>query len=113
MINVCIFVLGMHVVVAYSHELTDSDYDELVKSVAGQHIVHSEQKTTSRSMPCVEVSDHNATVVKAVGRRNMKIVDVQPASRFHLSFCSTEDAPFCALNSICTTVYSEFLELNC
>lgn len=75
-------------VFARAQDLSDTDYgrlinlqscrlsisqatssDELLTSVAGQHIVHSEQKSASRSLPCMEISDHNATVVKAVGKQ--------------------------------------------
>ncbi|KAI6213652.1 hypothetical protein M3Y94_00175800 [Aphelenchoides besseyi] len=90
-------------------DLIDDELDELIKTLKTDGMVHSDKTRITRTQPCVQISASNVTISKAISRKSKKMVEIDPANKFNVSYCEaiTEDgaAKTCAVDSVCTTVY--------
>ncbi|CAD5223899.1 unnamed protein product [Bursaphelenchus okinawaensis] len=88
--------------------LTDDDLISIVNKIQVEGFYsQSMNMTVARRKPCVEVAARNVDIKQAYGKYSKTFVDVDPAQRFDVNYCSTlENVGSCADDSTCATVFT-------
>uniref|UniRef100_A0A915DHV8 Protein spaetzle n=1 Tax=Ditylenchus dipsaci TaxID=166011 RepID=A0A915DHV8_9BILA len=83
-----------------------NDYEEILAAIQHELFSHSHMKDVSKSAPCKEITDKNATMIKSIGRTTKSVIDIDSEQKFEIAYCSSEGADStCAVDSTCATIY--------